>query len=191
MLDQHMTDAAASAKRCTSIAVALTIMLLAQAALALASPTVPVMEIPVAADTGLPVVWVGFYSATITSGAMVAAILGAPLVDRLGPIRSSQSMLMAAAGGLLLHPLGSTVSFVLGALLIGCGYGPANSAGSNLLRRVVPPHRRSLLFSVKQISIPLGGAVAGMLVPVVAASLTWKAAAISVALVCCGLAVAI
>ena len=150
------------------VAIALTTMLAAQSVLSLASLTVPVIATLVAADTGFSVALIGYYGAIIMLGATVAAILGALVVSKLGPIRSSQLMLIAAAAGLLLHPLASYAGFVIGAFLIGCGYGPANSAGSSLLRRVVPLHRRSLVFSIKQTSIPLGGAVAGILVPFLA-----------------------
>jgi hypothetical protein len=48
----------------------------------------------VALDTDLDVTWIGYFSAMITGGAIAAAIFGAPLVDQLGPIRSSQFMLL-------------------------------------------------------------------------------------------------
>ncbi|WP_417276298.1 hypothetical protein [Castellaniella sp.] len=42
----------------------------------------------------------------------------------------------------------------VGALLIGLGYGP-----------ITPAHRMSFVFSIKQTGVPLGGVLAGLVVP--------------------------
>lgn len=53
----------------------------------------------------------------------------------------------------------------LGALLIGLGYGPITPSSSEMLVRTTPPERISLVFSIKQTGVPLGGAIAGLVVP--------------------------
>lgn len=57
---------------------------------------------------------------------------------------------------------------MLCAFLIGLGYGPSAPAGSDLLMKVVPRHRRATIFSIKQAGVPLGGLAAGLLLPLVA-----------------------
>jgi hypothetical protein len=43
--------------------------------------------------------------------------------------------------------------------------GPPSSAGMDVLQRFAPPRHRNLLFSVKQAGVPLGGVLAGLLMP--------------------------
>jgi MFS family permease len=66
------------------------------------------------------------------------------------------------------------------ALLVGVGYGPSPPAGSDILQRHSPSGRRSLIFSIKQSAVPLGGALVGLLVPPLAVVYGWR----------CGLGVA-
>ena len=54
----------------------------------------------------------------------------------------------------------------LGALIIGLGYGPITPASSAILNEVTPNRIRALIFfSIKQSGVPIGGAIAGILVP--------------------------
>jgi nitrate/nitrite transporter NarK len=57
-----------------------------------------------------------------------------------------------------------------------------------LLARYVPQHLRAFLFSVKQTSVPVGGALAGFVLPIIATSVDWRVAAASGAVLCIGLA---
>jgi hypothetical protein len=50
-------------------------------------------------------------------------------------------------------------------LLIGLSIGPPSSAGMDVLQRFAPLRHRNLLFSVKQAGVPLGGVIAGLLMP--------------------------
>jgi hypothetical protein len=54
---------------------------------------------------------------------------------------------------------------VIGTLLIGVSIGPPSSAGMDVVQRFAPPRHRNLLFSVKQAGVPLGGVIAGLLLP--------------------------
>jgi len=67
-----------------------------------------------------------------------------------------------------------------GALAIGLGYGPNAPGGSHLLARHVRPERRGLYFSIKQSGVPVGGAVAGLTLPLIEATLGWQAAVLAV-----------
>ena len=59
---------------------------------------------------------------------------------------------------------GAPALFVVGAILLGAGYGPVTPASSHILARSTPPQRLSLVFSLKQTGVPLGGALAGAVV---------------------------
>jgi len=71
-----------------------------------------------------------------------------------------------------------------GALLLGMGYGPVTPASSEMLARTTPPERYALVFSVKQTGVPLGGALAGLLVPTVLSLAGTKGALGQIALLC-------
>jgi MFS family permease len=116
--------------------------------------------------------------------AMASSQWGAVLIKRWGPIRTSQVALLITALGILLIAVASVPVAALGALLVGVGYGPITPASSHLLSRTTPPHRMSLVFSVKQTGVPAGGAIAGLLVPgvLVAAGPVWALA--QIALLC-------
>jgi MFS family permease len=60
--------------------------------------------------------------------------------------------------------------------LIGIAYGPSPPAGSDILQRHAPAGRRSLVFSIKQAAAPLGGAVAGLIVPPLTTLYDWRIA---------------
>src|SRR3546814_14031498 len=82
-------------------------------------------------------------------------------------------------------------SMAIGAVLIGLGYGPITPASSHLLARSTPAHRMSFVFSVKQTGVPLGGVLAGMLVPGLAGLIGWQGAFLIIATITLLCAVAI
>jgi predicted MFS family arabinose efflux permease len=108
---------------------------------------------------------VGLYIACVYVAAMFASPLGAQVVKRLGPIRASQWALLVSAAGLTLLAVPSLVAGAAGALLIGLGYGPITPASSQMLARTTDPKNYSLVFSIKQTGVPLGGVIAGLTVP--------------------------
>ena len=127
---------------------------------------------------------VGVFVALVYLGAMVATQVGAFVVQRFGPIRASQFSLVISAAGLLL--LGSTQLplVALGAWIIGLGYGPITPASSQMLARTTDARHYALVFSIKQTGVPLGGVVAGLLVPPLALWGGADAALVGIAALC-------
>jgi MFS family permease len=72
----------------------------------------------------------------------------------------------------------------VGAVLVGLGYGPITPASSHLLARTTPAHRMSLVFSIKQTGVPLGGAMAGAIVPTLQLLVGWQQALLLVGAAC-------
>nr|WP_255520260.1 MFS transporter [Ramlibacter aurantiacus] len=159
-------------------------MAITTAVQALASTAVlalPAMAPAVAQALGISAAYAGVYIAIVYLGAMLASLAGGPIVSRFGAIRASQFSLGAAALGLALCAAGSLPGIALGAWLIGLGYGPITPASSHLLMRTTPPHRMSLVFSIKQTGVPLGGVLAGALVSGLLLWLGWQGALLAVA----------
>ena len=125
----------------------------------------PTLAPTLAPRIGLPVESVGYLSALITGGSLVPLLLGLPLLRRLGSMRNLQVGLSLGVLGALLSAVPAPAALLFGSLLIGISIGPPSSAGMDVLQRFAPPRHRNLLFSVKQAGVPLGGVLAGLLMP--------------------------
>lgn len=142
---------------------------LAMQSLASAAVIAPTVVAPgLLARMGLPAAAVGVYVALVYLGAMAASVLGMPIIARCGAIRTSQWALGLCALGLALVATGLLPLALPGALVLGLGYGPMTPASSHILARTTPAHRMGMVFSVKQTGVPLGGVIAGLVVPVLA-----------------------
>jgi MFS family permease len=161
-----------------------------QAMVSLALLTVPVMATVVAQALGVSATLIGVFVALAYMGAIVASLASGSAVGRFGAIRVSQAGLLLCAAGLLLCALPSLPATIVGAFLIGMGYGPITPASSHLLALTTPAHRMALVFSIKQTGVPLGGMLAGALVPGLVLAGGWQGAlfAVAAANVVCALA---
>lgn len=153
-----------------------------QSLAAMALLTLPVVAPAVALSTQISAAYVGLYVAIVYAGAMTASLMAGAVVRRFGAIRASQVALVLCALGLFLCMVPSPWSMVAGALLIGLGYGPITPASSHLLARTTPAHRMSLVFSLKQTGVPLGGLLAGLIVPGLTGWTSWQTAFAAVGL---------
>ncbi|MCD8517246.1 MAG: MFS transporter [Burkholderiaceae bacterium] len=162
-----------------------------QALVAMALITLPVVAPVVSEAINVSTTYVGFYVAVVYAAAMVSSIMGGSFVKRWGALRLSQISLLLTAAGLILCALPWPITIVVGAVLIGLGYGPVTPSSSHLLIKTTPPERMSLVFSIKQTGVPVGGMLAGLLVPSMEVLMGWQAAFVMVALFCvlCALAV--
>lgn len=162
----------------------LTITLAIQALVSMALLTLPVMA-PVAAQAlRVSPSLVGVYVALVYAGAMAASLAAGAGVARLGAIRVSQWGLLLCATGLALCALPYLWACAAGAVLIGLGYGPITPASSHLLSRTTPAHRMSVVFSIKQTGVPLGGMLAGALIPSLMLAFGWQPSLLLSALAC-------
>lgn len=149
----------------TSTFPTLAVTLAIQALVSMALITLPVMGPAVAAHLGVAPALIGLYVALVYGAAMMASLAAGTAVARFGALRVSQVSLLLCAVGLAMSTAASLPAIALGAVLIGLGYGPVTPASSHLLARSTPPHRLSLVFSLKQTGVPLGGVLAGAIVP--------------------------
>lgn len=162
----------------------LVLTLAIQSLVAWALLTLPVMA-PVVADAmAISPTYVGLYVAIVYAGSMFASLTSGAAVAHYGAIRVSQFGLLLCAVGLALCALPWLPAMVVGALLIGMGYGPITPASSHLLARTTSPANMSLVFSLKQTGVPLGGVLAGAIVPGLMLLTHWQAALLWVALAC-------
>jgi MFS family permease len=140
-------------------------MLAVQTTVSLLSRIAPTLAPVLAPRVGWPAESVGYLSSLITGGSILVLLSTGPLQRRVGSMRMLQIGLVLGIAGTLLSALPFAAALLLGSLLIGISIGPPSSAGTDVLQRWSPPRRRNLLFSVKQAGVPLGGALAGFLMP--------------------------
>lgn len=148
---------------------ALVATLIVQTISSFATIAIPLLGPPLMARAGLPPEGIGLVSAMTSAGICWCLACGGPMLGHHGPVRTLQIGLACTALGLfvLSQPLG--LPALLGALAIGFGAAPNTPAGSQILMRAAPRRHRTLIFSIKQAGVPLGGALAGLIVaPLVA-----------------------
>jgi MFS family permease len=156
---------------------------------ALAMLAMPVLAPAAAPDIGVPPTYVGVFVGLAYLGAISSSLLSGGFVRRFGPIRISQISLVTCAAGLLVLLTASPWLMVLSALMIGVGYGPITPASSHVLIRTTPRHLLSLIFSVKQTGVPLGGMLAGLLLPPLILAFGWRGGVLVIVLACIVVAV--
>ncbi len=158
-------------------------MMLVQAMTMLAVVTVPVLAPVLSADLDIPSSLVGIYQSSVFAGAAILTLFSGSFVRRHGGVRVNQMSLVIAVAALLVALDGRTTTLLACALGVGMGYGLATPGASHVLARVSPAARRGLVFSLKQSAVPVGGLIAGLLIPPVAENFGWRPAIITVAVI--------
>src|SRR5699024_2754989 len=164
--------------------IALIITLGIQIVASLALMTAPVLAPEAAGSLNISATKVGVFISLAYVTAMLSSLFSGDFIARYGAIRVSQVCLLLCAVGVGLPVQGSMLAVVVGALLIGSGYGPLTPASSHILVHRTPAHHLSLVFSLKQTGVPLGGAFAGILLPPMVVFWNWQVAALAVGVAC-------
>lgn len=126
---------------------------------------------------------IGYLASLSSLGTLWYLVSGGDLLAKLGPLRSMQFGAVVGVLGLLVSLTGEFPVLMLASFMIGYGYGPTATAGSEVLSRYAPVQHRSLVFSIKQSGVPLGGVLAGLIVPAALAAAGWRVASVACALV--------
>ncbi len=163
---------------------ALAATLLVQSMVTMASLTVPVFAPAAAGDVGVDASLIGIFASLVYFGAMTASLLSGGLVPRFGAIRMSQIGMAVSMAAIALTATGLWPAMAICGVFLGLGLGPATPASSHLLARHTPAHLSSLVFSIKQTGVPIGGMLAGALVPLFVITFGWRGAAFAVAAMC-------
>jgi MFS family permease len=153
--------------------------------------TPPVLA-PAAQDgVGVHASAVGIATALIYLSATLSALLSGRAIGRHGPMRMSQASLALSGAGLALMATSNVFLVVLGALVIGLGYGQVTPSSSAILVERTPPNLRAFIFSLKQTGVPIGGAIAGAMLPALIYGMGWQLAALLCAGACVAFALAL
>ena len=145
--------------------------------------TPPILAPDAQQDIGVSAAAVGLVTALIYLASVPSALISGLLVSRIGAIRVSQLCVLFASTGIILISTGDPLIIVIGALVVGIGYGAVTPSSSTVLADQAPENVRSLIFSIKQSGVPIGGAIAGTLVPFLIYRFGWREAAIITGLI--------
>jgi MFS family permease len=173
------------------LAAALVATTLVQAVATMAVYLLPVLAPAASRDLGVAPGLIGVQVALVYGTAALASIGSGSVLSRLGPARCSQAALLAAAAGAAALAAGGIAAAAIASVLLGIGYGLITPAATQLLARMTPPTRRNLVFSIKQMGVPLGGTLAGLALPGLALTLGWRGAAFGTAALLAILAMAL
>lgn len=134
----------------------------------------PAVAPAVARDYGFDASMIGYQISLLSIGMLASLTLIGNMSRKLGAGRTNQIGHALAAGGLLIMLLPWAPFLIVGSLVIGLGYGMLTPSASYLLVRYTPPERRSFVFSLHQVGIPLGGIFAALLGPALTVLAGWR-----------------
>src|SRR6185437_182576 len=121
-----------------------------------------------AVDIGISAAFVGAYISIIYGAAATAGLVCGSFIARFGALRMTQACLVLSALGLCAGAAGALPATIACAVLFGMANGPMTPSSSHVLSRVTPPQWRNAVFSAKQMGVPLGSGLAGLMMPILA-----------------------
>jgi MFS family permease len=142
------------------------------------------------AALGLTRAELGFLTSLVFIGSMVTSRPAGKLTDSIGPTRVLFGALVLFAGGMAFAALApSTVVLMLAVLITGLAYGGVNPP-TNVVVAGQLGRRLGFFLSVKQSGVPLGGLLAGVVLPPIAVAFGWRWALAVTVVACIGVAAA-
>lgn len=145
----------------------------------MANSTLPTVAPKIAESLAVEPALIGYQVSLLFGAAVVGTLFGGGYTRAYGATRTMQISIGLSAAGLSLMLFPSVWAIVAGSLIAGFGQGILNSATAHLLVLYTQPHRRNLLFSIKQSGVPFGGMVVALSAPTVALSFGWQWAVVS------------
>ncbi|MDE0942973.1 MAG: MFS transporter [Alphaproteobacteria bacterium] len=166
------------------LTIAVLTMLVQQSLSFMTTMVLPVAAPVIAEELNLSPALVGAYSVALYCVAIFSAIGCGPFIQRYGPLRVSQVALVVMGLGLFIATAGTIPMFALSALIVGASGAISTPASSELLFRYAPPRHAPVIFAIKQTGVPLGGILAGILVPIFILATDWRGAFVISGLMC-------
>lgn len=142
------------------------------------------------ADLSLARWQVGAITAVTFAGAALSSVPSGRLTDRFGAPRMLAAAVAAVACGCALAAVAPVAPlFLLGVAAVGLAYGLITPPTNVIVRGAQTTRHRSLLMSVKQVGVTIGGFVSGTTMPTIADRVGWRLALLAPAIACTVVAV--
>ena len=144
----------------------LLLTMLTQAAATMAAYTLSTASPYIAPDLGVENEDVAQLVAVVYLLGAMSAMTVPPFIHRFGGMTISIAICVATAAMLSIASFATSIGILaLGALSLGVLYGSTAPSSSHVLAPLTAEKRRNFVFSVRQIGVPLGGILGGLLVP--------------------------
>jgi predicted MFS family arabinose efflux permease len=144
----------------------LLLTMLTQAAATMAAYTLSTASPHIAPDLGVENEDVAQLVAIVYGVGAISALFAPPLVHRFGGMAISLAICAAAGAMQALAVLSDTILMLgLASVALGCCYGMTAPSSSHVLAKLAPAKRRNIIFSIRQIGVPMGGILGGLLIP--------------------------
>ncbi len=120
---------------------------------------------------------IGAISALVFGGAAITSVPSGRWTDRFGAPPMLAAAVAAVAGGSVLAALApGALLFLVGVAGVGLAYGLITPPTNVIVSGAPTTRHRSLLMSIKQVGVTIGGFVAGITMPVIAHQWGWRLA---------------
>jgi MFS family permease len=168
----------------TQLLIVIVVMLIQQALAYMSSVVLPNMAPLVAQAVNADPNLIGYHTGIFYFAASIWQLSSGGFIIRFGPIRMSQFSLFIIGIGLMMGVAGNLWIFAAAAALMGMGASFSTPASSHLLARYSPPRYAPLIFSIKQTGVPVGGLLAGTMVPLLLVIVGWQGAFVVTGALC-------
>lgn len=142
----------------------------------MAAYSIPAAAPAVARDLGVDGALSGFFISIVYGVGIISAMLSPGFIHRYGAVRVGQTVAVATLVMLLVASSDGVAGIALGAVLLGLAYGATAPVATHLLVPRTPPTAVNLVLSIRQIGVPLGGVLGGLLVPPIVLIAGWRPA---------------
>ncbi|MCX7782576.1 MAG: MFS transporter, partial [Meiothermus sp.] len=154
-------------------------------AVSLIGQAYPTLAPFIRADLGLSLAAVGLLNTFIYIGTMLGSLPSGWLTDKLGSRTVMIVGTLVGAGLAIAIALWaqSQWMFIPLLFLVGLVVASATPAGAQAVAQSFPPERRGLVIGLRQMAVPLGGALAAAILPAVAHFANWRWASVVAAII--------
>lgn len=139
-----------------------------------AAYSIPAVAPEVARHVGVPPALVGVFISMVYGVGILSAIFSPAVIYTRGAVRVCQAVCLATLAMLATASMGTTAAIAVSACLMGLAYGATAPSSTHLLVPLTPPAHMNVVLSLRQIGVPLGGMLAGLIMPPLALLLGWQ-----------------
>ena len=167
-------SAAGSSPRRSGPWVPLVATLAMQTLATMAAYSMPAAAPEIGRGLGVEPALVGVFISFVYGVGMISALFSPSAIRRFGAARTGQFVMLATVGMLFAAASGSLVIVAASAVILGVGYGATAPVATHLIVPRTRPGQLNLILSIRQIGVPLGGTLAGLLVPSMVLAFGWQ-----------------